>query len=49
MFGFRSKLVLKELLTSKWHRLFDTEGPWTKAGGVTPSDWPEWMSDFKDF
>jgi len=24
-------------------------GPWTKAGGVMPTDWPQWMSQFKDF
>ena len=34
---------LKELWTLKWHRRFDTAGPWTKAGGVQPSDWPKWM------
>jgi hypothetical protein len=24
-------------------------GPWTKAGGVQPDDWPEWMRGFKDY
>jgi len=24
-------------------------GPWTKAGGVLPSDWPVWMRNFKDY
>jgi hypothetical protein len=43
------KVGLKELWTLKWHRQFDTEGPWTKAGGVQPSDWPEWMRNFKDY
>lgn len=43
------KVGLKELWTLKWHRNFDTEGPWTKAGGVQPSDWPEWMRNFKDY
>jgi len=43
------KVGLKELWTLKWHRNFDTSGPWTKAGGVQPSDWPEWMRRFKDY
>ena len=38
-----------ELWTLKWHRNFDTTGPWTKAGGVQPADWPEWMRRFKDY
>jgi prepilin-type N-terminal cleavage/methylation domain-containing protein len=40
---------LKELWTLKWHRKYPTNGPWTKAGGVQPSDWPEWMRNFKDY
>jgi prepilin-type processing-associated H-X9-DG protein len=43
------KVGLKELWTLKWHKMFDTEGPWTIAGGVWQSDWPEWMRNFKDF
>ena len=43
------KVGLKELWTLKWHREFDAAGPWTKAGGVQPSDWPEWMRSFKDY
>ena len=43
------KVGLKELWTFKWHRQYDTAGPWTKAGGVLPSDWPEWMRNFKDY
>jgi len=23
-------------------------GPWTKAGGVEPTDWPRWMAGLKD-
>jgi hypothetical protein len=51
LFGDSSvrKVGLKELWTLKWHREYDTAGPWTKAGGVTPGDWPEWMRRFKDF
>ena len=43
------KVGLKELWTLKWHREFDTTNPWTRAGGVQPDDWPEWMRGFKDY
>jgi prepilin-type N-terminal cleavage/methylation domain-containing protein len=43
------KCGLKELWTLKWHRQFDTSGPWTKAGGVQASSWPDWMRRFKDY
>jgi prepilin-type N-terminal cleavage/methylation domain-containing protein len=43
------KVGLKELWTLKWHRKFDTAGPWTKAGGAQPEDWPKWMRRFKDY
>ena len=43
------KVGLKELWTLKWHRDWDTAGPWTKAGGVLPEDWPHWMRGFKDY
>jgi prepilin-type processing-associated H-X9-DG protein len=43
------KVGLKELWTLKWYPEYDTAGPWTKAGGVEPSDWPEWMRQFKDY
>lgn len=43
------KVGLKELWTLKWHRRYDTSGPWTKAGGVQPERWPEWMRRFKDY
>jgi prepilin-type N-terminal cleavage/methylation domain-containing protein len=43
------KIGLKELWTFKWHRLYDTTGPWTTAGGCQPSDWPIWMKRFKDY
>jgi len=43
------KVGLKELWTLKWHRNFDTEGPWTKAGGAIMWDWPEWMWNFKGY
>ena len=43
------KVRLKKLWTLKWHREYNTEGPWTTAGGCGPSDWPEWMRHFKDY
>jgi prepilin-type processing-associated H-X9-DG protein len=43
------KVGLKELWTLKWHREYNTRGPWTKAGGVKPEDWPQWMRRFKDY
>ena len=43
------KIGLKELWTLKWYKDFDTANPWTKAGGVQPEDWPEWMRGFKDY
>jgi hypothetical protein len=43
------KIGLKELWTLKWCPSFNTAGPWTKAGGVTPEKWPEWMRKFKDY
>jgi prepilin-type N-terminal cleavage/methylation domain-containing protein len=42
-------LGLKELWTLKWHREFLRQGPWTRAGGCTPGDWPEWMRQFKEY
>ena len=43
------KVGLKELWTLKWSRNFNTEGLWTKAGGVRPNDWPQWMRNFKEY
>jgi len=43
------KAGLKELWTFKWHRAYDTAGPWTSAGGVLQGDWPEWMRSLKDY
>jgi prepilin-type N-terminal cleavage/methylation domain-containing protein len=40
---------LKELWTLRWHRQFDRQGPWTSAGGVQPTDWPDWMRKMKDY
>jgi prepilin-type N-terminal cleavage/methylation domain-containing protein len=43
------KIGLKGLYTLKWNMEFNTAGPWTKAGGIQPEDWPEWMQGFKDY
>jgi len=43
------RIGLKELWTLKWDDQSDTAGPWTKAGGVLPEDWPYWMRGFKDY
>jgi hypothetical protein len=43
------KVGLKELWILKWHCNFNTSGPWTRAGLVQLSDWPEWMKNFKDY
>jgi len=43
------KVGLKELWTLKWHREYNTANRWTKAGGVQPEDWPQWMRGFKEY
>ena len=43
------RVGIKELWTLKWHLQFDTANAWTKAGGVKPEDWPEWMRGFKEY
>jgi prepilin-type N-terminal cleavage/methylation domain-containing protein/prepilin-type processing-associated H-X9-DG protein len=40
---------IKELWTLRWHKAYSTSGPWTTAGGVMPTDWPEWMRKFKNY
>ena len=39
------KVRLKELWMLKWHRTFNTTGPWTPFGGVNKNDWPRWMKN----
>jgi prepilin-type N-terminal cleavage/methylation domain-containing protein len=43
------RIALKELWKLKWSRDFDTNGPWTQAGGVQPDQWPVWMRGMKDY
>jgi prepilin-type N-terminal cleavage/methylation domain-containing protein/prepilin-type processing-associated H-X9-DG protein len=47
--GSVRKIGLKELWTLKWYKAFNTDNQWTRAGGVKPDDWPEWMRGFKDY
>jgi len=49
MDGSVRKVGLKELWTLGWNCKFNRTGPWTKAGGVKPNDWPEWMRKFRDY
>jgi len=43
------KVDIKELWILKWHRTYNTNGYWTKVGGIQPGDWPEWMRNFKEY
>ena len=47
------KVGLKELWTLRWNPGSEprmrAHSPWTKAGGVQPEDWPQWMRHFKDY
>jgi len=47
--GSVRKVGVKEPWTLKWCPRFNTTGPWTKAGGAKPEDWPRWMRKFKDY
>ncbi|MBP7050787.1 MAG: prepilin-type N-terminal cleavage/methylation domain-containing protein [Phycisphaerae bacterium] len=43
------KVGLKELYTLQWSKAFNTMGPFTKAGGVDGSAWPDWISSLPDY
>ena len=43
------RVGLKENWTLKWHRAFETAGPYTRAGGARPEDWPPWIRNYKDY
>ena len=47
--GSSRPVGVKELWTLLWHKDFRTNGPWTQAGGMPSSEWPEWMRGFKDY
>jgi len=40
---------VRELWTLRWHKSFEVDGPWTKAGGAIATDWPTWMQRFKEY
>jgi prepilin-type N-terminal cleavage/methylation domain-containing protein len=43
------KIGVKEVYTLKWHRNYNTNGPWTLAGGVNDAAWPDWIRPFKNY
>jgi prepilin-type N-terminal cleavage/methylation domain-containing protein len=47
------RLGLKELWTLRWMPNYSAQmishSPWTKAGGVMPEDWPQWMRNFREY
>jgi prepilin-type N-terminal cleavage/methylation domain-containing protein len=43
------KVGLKELWTLRFHRIWNTSNAFTRAGGVQPTDWPQWMRLYKDY
>ena len=47
--GSVRKVGLKELWTLRWYKGFDTEGPWTRAGGVQGEQWPAWMRPMPEY
>jgi len=47
--GHARKVGIKELWKLKWHKQFNTNGIWTKAGGVVSSSWPEWIRGYPDY
>jgi len=47
--GSARKVDLKELWKLKWNPEYNTSNIWTKAGGVTKDQWPEWMQGFKEY
>jgi prepilin-type N-terminal cleavage/methylation domain-containing protein/prepilin-type processing-associated H-X9-DG protein len=48
--GHARKVGIKELWTLKWHRNFNTAGPWTRAGiSMRIRAWPDWISGYPDY
>jgi prepilin-type N-terminal cleavage/methylation domain-containing protein len=45
------KVGLKELYVLKWHKKFNTQGPYTLAGGVgnNANAWPDWIRRYPDY
>lgn len=42
------RVGLRGLWKLKWHRKYNTAGPWTEAGGCTLNKWPAWLQAFSD-
>jgi prepilin-type processing-associated H-X9-DG protein len=40
---------IKELWTLKWHKRFNINGAFTKAGGMDQGSWPQWMRHYKEY
>jgi prepilin-type N-terminal cleavage/methylation domain-containing protein len=55
MDGTARRIGLKELWVLKWHRTYDTSGPWTVAGGANYAKWNDpdngapWMAGFQEY
>ena len=47
--GSARKVGVKELWTLKWHKDFNTAGPWTLAGRPAGPAWPDWMAKYSDY
>jgi len=51
--GSVETIGIKKLWTYKWHKTYNTAGPFTLAGGVTRGYWiswkAEWMADYKAY
>jgi prepilin-type processing-associated H-X9-DG protein len=43
------KVGLKELWLLDWQPDFPVFSRWTKARGIKPKDWPQWMRRFPDY
>jgi len=39
------RIKVMDLWLLKWYRTFNTSGPWTPAGGMLPTDLPEWLRE----
>jgi len=46
------KVGLKELWTLKWHRQFNTKGPWTSVDPISSDRWKmaaPWMAQMREY
>ena len=47
--GSGRKVGVKELWTLRWHKTFNTMGPWTRTGNPRGPRWPEWIQNYPDY